>query len=164
MGKSIVCTQRKQFNTELIQIIIPLATAKRKFQFPDGQNIRDVRLKALQIFDEDMVPQSIINDDAVADLTFLKKVFVTLQAYNGENFVWQKPALNLIDMETAVAVQNYAPPSYTGQRVNWPKSYIEIAAGVVMPLTQVVVLFEVNYVHTVRKEEKQRGARFKKQS
>jgi len=155
---------RRIYNTEFIEIFLPAATPKRKFPFPDQQNIRDSKLLGLTVYTADMLPVSIVSDNALASLTILKGTFVTLQAYNGENFVWQKPVISLIDQETSGTIQNYAPEAYTGQRVNWPKSYIELAAGVVIPVNGVVVSFEVNYLHDAQLERDMREARFKKQA
>lgn len=155
---------RNEYNTELIEIRIPSETAKRKFQFPDQQNLRDVKLRGLQTFTEAMVPISIVSDTVVPDLTFLKNVFVTLQAYNGENFIWQKPAITLINQEIVTSIENYSPNAFTNQRVNWPKSYVELSSLIVIPANDLVIIFEVNYIDKPPREKAQRESRFKKQS
>jgi len=155
---------RREFNTELIEIIIPANTTKFKIQFEDQQNLRNVKLMGINVFTEDMVPISMVSENPVATFALLRFIFLTLQAYNGENFVWQKPVPTLIDQENAVTIQNYAPTSFTRQRVNWPKSYIEIAAGAPIPIVDTVMLLEVNYIDRPTKEAKRQDARFKKRS
>jgi len=162
--KRSVSLLRRLINTELIEIVVPAGTTKTKFQFPDQQNIRDAKLQGLQVFTRDMVPTSILSDEVVADFAFLSNIFVTLQAYNGENFVWQKPLITMINQEASGTMENYSPNAYTNQRVNWPKSYIELSSGIVIPPANSSILFEVNYIEKSAKQRKQNEARFKKQS
>jgi len=164
MKNGSISLLRREYNSELIEIVIPAGTTKTKFQFPDQQNLRDTHILGLTTFTNDIVPVSIVSDNPVALLPFLKKVFVTLQAYNGENFAWQKPAVKLIDQEASTTFDNYAPEAFTKQRVNWPKSYIEIAAGAIIPVVDTVVIFEVNYLKASAAERKQRESKFRKRS
>jgi len=155
---------RRIYNTELIEIFIPAGTTKFKIQFEDEQNLRDTKLVGLNVYTDVMVPVSMVSQRPVANFALIQHTFVTLQGYDGENFEWQKPLITLIDQETESVIQNYEPQAYTKQRVNWPKSYIEIAAGAIIPLVDTVFLFEANYILAPTKETRRKEARFRKRS
>jgi len=118
----------------------------------------------LEIFTEEVVPVSILTGNPLANQILLSFVSVTLQAYQGENFMWQKPAPRLINLGTATVFQNYSPDVFTRQRVDWPKSYIEIAAGAPLPVVPTVIQFEVNYIDALTKEKRRKEATFKNRS
>jgi len=155
---------RRLYNSELIEIFIPANTTRFKIQFEDEQNLRDTKLMGINVFTDDMVPISMASQRPVAAFALLRFSFITLQGYDGENFQWQKPLISLIDQEVENVIQNYEAQAYTKQRVNWPKSYIEIADGAPIPVVDTVFLFEMNYLLAPTEELKRKEAKFRKRS
>jgi len=155
---------RRLYNTELIEIRIPANTTRFKIQFEDEQNLRDTKLMGINVFTNDMVPISMVSQLPVALFALLRFSFITLQGYDGENFEWQKPLISLINQEVESVIQTYEPEAYTKQRVNWPKSYVEIAAGAPIPVVDTVFLFEMNYILSPTEELRRKEAKFRKRS
>lgn len=127
---------KRLIKSELIEINVPAAWNKGRIQLPDNQNIRDSYIWHIQAFNNIDMPISIIDRKSVISNALFKSTFLTLQAYNGDNFEWQSP---LIDLRTTFNMKNAAladgtnlttemdPQNYIGQRVNWPNSYVEFA-------------------------------------
>lgn len=116
-----------EIKTQLIEIKIPrntVGTVKQKIQFPDEQNLRNSHLLNLEVWHFADFPTSIVTKSTVIDLDVLKSIFITLQDYNGYNFSLQKPA---ISYHTNGTVAETHPSVFVGQKMNYPKSYIEIA-------------------------------------
>ncbi len=155
---------RRLYNTELIEIFIPANTTRFKIQFEDEQNLRDTKLMGINVLDESMVPISMVSQRPVASFALLRFTFMTLQGYDGENFSWQKPLITLINQEVESVIQSYEPEAFTKQRVNWPKSYIEMAAGAPIPGVDTVFLFEMNYLLDPTSELERKEAKFRKRS
>jgi len=158
---------RRVVNSELIQVIIPAGTTRTKFQLPDQQNLRNVKLMGIVAYTLSEVPVSIIGLGGLVSLAQLKSCFLTLQAYNGENFSWQVPLIALRNMGDGLTTMQSSPRVFNNQRVNYPKSYIEIADISIFPpigTPDVVVLLEVFYIHSNKKQRKQDAAEFRKQS
>jgi hypothetical protein len=120
-------SNRIELKSQLIEIKIPkntVATVKTKIQFPDEQNLRNSHLMGMEVFHFADIPQSIVTKQTVVDIDVLKTIFITLQDYNGYNFALQDPAITYHNNGTVV--ENF-PMVFAGQKMNYPKSYIEIA-------------------------------------
>lgn len=116
-----------QIKSQLIEIKIPKntpATLKTKIQFPDEQNLRFSHLMRLEVFHFADFPLSIVTKTKVIDADVLKTIFITLQDYSGYNFALQDPA---ITFHTNGTISERQTSVFTGQKMNYPKSYIEIA-------------------------------------
>lgn len=116
-----------QIKSQLIEIKIPkntVATVKAKIQFPDEQNLRNSHLMRIETFHFADFPTSIVTKTKVIDADVLKSIFITLQDYSGYNFALQDPA---ITFHTNGTISERQTSVFAGQKMNYPKSYIEIA-------------------------------------
>lgn len=136
---SVYAISRLMQKCEVIEILIPAGTTKTKIQLPDQQNLRNTHIMDIEAFYSEILPKSILSLNDLIPLTLMKSVFLTLQSYNGKNFQWQRPLIDFkykanvitngpVDNGLLIAdIQNYNLTRFNGQRVNYPKSYIEIA-------------------------------------
>lgn len=161
----MVSINRKIYHSELIEIVIPTGSNATKFNFPDSQDIRDSLFTGLETYTDSMVPISIISTNPVVTLAALQTMFVTLQMYNGNQFSQRVPLAAFLNMDLGNVAQLRERffREYTGQKVNWPKSFIELTAPLA-PAADVSVLFEVFYKWPMDIEKIMRGASFKKRS
>jgi hypothetical protein len=149
---------------ELIEVKIARNTGspKTKIQLPDNQNLRNTHLLSIETFDFSVMPKSIVTQSIVLSEALLKSCFITLQAYNGQNFVWQDP---LITYKTMGTVLERNPHVFAQQKVNYPKSYIEIADSSLISSEEDQVLpLRIFYRYFDKVERESREASFKKQS
>lgn len=166
---------KRLIKSELIDITIPAGWNKGRLQLPDNQNIRDSYIWHIETFNGIDVPYSIISRNTVIGNALFKKLFLTMQAYDGDNFEWQTP---LIDLRTTYNMRNAAlldgtnqstemdPQNYIGQRVNWPNCYLEfVDYASVDPLNNQAVLLEIYYSDlTAAERAEDKKASFKKRS
>jgi hypothetical protein len=153
--------------SELIEVVIPAntgGTPKTKIQLPDNPNLRETRLMGIETYPSEILPVSIVSRTPCVPYSLLRSIFLTLQGYNGKNFQWQDP---LVDYVNIAAVVNWTefPHTYVGQRVNYPKSYIEIAdAALISTVVDQVVAFRIFYKEFPKVEKKDKKASFRNQS
>jgi hypothetical protein len=158
-------SQRIEIKEELIEIAIPPntpATVKSKIQFPDNQNLRFTHLLGMEVFHFADFPTSIVTKSTTISLAVLKSIFITLQAYNGKNFVWQDPA---ITYHFNATINESFASVFAGQKLNYPKSYIEIADTSLLSTTETQVLpIRIFYREYDAVERKDAKASFTNQS
>lgn len=154
--------------TELIELVIPANSQVTRFYLPDVQNIRNVHLIGLEI-DPDVRDQqtvtryqqelSSLNNIPLIDVTNLNRGFLTLQLYNGKNAVQNLP-LRKITPNWYLG-RNYR--DFSGQKINWPKSYVEFNRPLA-PAADQVLQFVIYYKDALTEEQKDKRANFRNRS
>jgi hypothetical protein len=156
---------RVSVKEELIEVVIPAnvaGTPKTKIQLPDNQNLRNTHIMGIEFFHFADMPTNIITKGTIIPEALLKSIFLTLQTYNGKNIISQKPAITL---HTNSVVSERSPSVFNSQKVNYPKSYIEIADSSLISTTVSEVVPMLIYYREFEKVEKDdRRANFKNQS
>ena len=151
--------------SEVIEVIIPKNSAgapKSKIQLPDNQNLRNTHIRGIDTYNVSDMPISPISSNTVISDALMKSVFLTLQSYNGKNFVWQKP---MIKFHTFAVNSDRQPVVFCGQKVNYPKSYIQIVNTALISTTEdQSVIFDIQYSEFEKEEKKDATASFKNQS
>lgn len=131
---------------EIIAVKYPAGSSSTRFMFPDVPNLRESEILAFEVYTVDTVAKN-PNDGttAVVSVTNAKNSFITLQAYNGNNFYQQSPYLaNKYTDDSATSPVERFQKQMQGQRINYPKSYIDFFGGVVN--TDFVWLISVYYL------------------
>lgn len=119
---------------ESLFIVIPLGFTGGQLNFPDDQYIRNKKLMSIELIPDLSnaaigVPQTrYVDGKPLANLTTLQNAYITLESYSGVQFIRKRPVLSLLNQIVSNATNPAAvtsPPEFVGQKVNWPKSYIE---------------------------------------
>ena len=115
---------------ELVEIVIPSGSTLTRYQFPDIPNLRNSMIWGMQVYTIDEINNSPISQNALLSHTnILHRSFITLVNYGGKEFLKQAPSLifNTINfnLQTSTNALETDIKSFVGQKVNYPKSYIE---------------------------------------
>jgi len=152
---------------ELVKITLPANTPLPRLNFPDIPNLRNARIRGIRVLTAEFVGKTVENETPVTFNTLKNGVFVTLQSYDGNNFMYRFPAVDLVDYK---AVTNARDPmgqinvrDMIGQPVNYPKSYVEFAPNVQVA-ADTVLLFSIYYRYSSRDEQAMFSSRLSERS
>lgn len=166
MGK----VTRDLIKHESLFVVIPAGFTGGQINFPDDQYIRNKKLMALEVIPSISeggigIPQMLYPDNhLIADRFLLTNCYITMESYAGVQFVRKKPVLSFMNFEGVGINASFfgvsTPPNFIGQRVNWPKSFIEFPTMVATAVEQ-YALFDVFFTE-LKKEtiQKQLGVGF----
>lgn len=125
---------------EYVEMEIPAGSTNVRFSLPDLKNLRKVHLRGLAFYTADNFPNGVNNDPVLTTAT-LSQAWLTLQLYNGKEFVHQIPLQQFFQTG---GITNFNLQNFLFQKVNWPKSYIEFSVGPV-PAANSIIPFSVFY-------------------
>lgn len=141
---------------ELIEIIVPANSSATRFQLPDAQNLRNVQTWGIQFYYKDIVPASIISGLPVISKADFLQSFLTFEAYSGRQFDKQSPVQKFQTIENGLSpapdcsIQEKDFKNYVGQKINFPKSYIDT----VKPISEAVdKVFLISIYYTDKNED-----------
>ena len=125
---------QKIIRHEWIEMPVLAGSTLTRFNFPDLPNLRNVLLFGIKCYDDTMLQASINNQLPLLSKTnILNKSYLTLVNYGGKEFLKQAPLqmFNTNSFDTALSPNFYETYAkyFAGQRVNWPKSYIQLTTG-----------------------------------
>jgi hypothetical protein len=149
---------------EWVEIIVPANSTLTRFNFPDLPNLRNVHLMNLKVYTVDQVAVSINNQlPVVSHTNVLHKMYVTLVNYGGKEFLHQAPAIQFntlsANLNTSTNWFNNDTLDFTMQKVNYPKSYIQLTSPVGNTVDQTFV-FSVFYTLPKAQEIADQGFNF----
>lgn len=153
---------------ELVSVLIPANSTQTRFLIPDLPNLRNVHIFGLQVYTVDEVAKDIQTQNPVLPHTaVLHNSFITLVNYGGKEFLKQAPSIMFNTIQQALNTgtnwneQNFK--SFVGQKVNYPKSYIEFSTAPA-PTVDNVFLMSVFYSLPEAEERKESGYSFSKKA
>lgn len=157
---------QKIIRHELVEILIPAGSTLTRFQFPDIPNLRNSHIWGFQVYTRDEVTNSIISGASVCThAVVLHQSFITLVNYGGKEFMKQIPAINFntisFDLNTSTNAFDTNNKGLIGQKVNYPKSYVEFSTAPAGGSTT-SYLTSVYYSLPMAEEEKESGFSFGK--
>lgn len=119
---------------EWIEIPVPALSSLTRWNFPDLPNLRNVLLFGIKVYDASMLDASINNQlPLLSHTNVLQKSYITLVNYGGKEFLKQAPAqifnTTSFDLNTSTNFYETYAKDFAGQRVNWPKSYIQLTSS-----------------------------------
>lgn len=139
---------QKIIRHEWVELPVLAGSTLTRFNFPDLPNLRNVLLFGIKCYTIDMLQLSINNQLPLLDRTnVLLKSYITLVNYGGKEFLKQAPLQifnsTSFDLNTSTNLYETYAKDFAGQRVNWPKSYIQLttAAGIVTDQTYALSVF-----------------------
>jgi hypothetical protein len=143
---------------ELIEVIIPKGSSATRFQLPDAQNLRKVSTWGIQAYYENIIPKSIISNRKVLPKTAFQLSFITFENYAGREFDKQAPLAQYQTIEnnmvsipfgeghlTEASIQEKDFKNFVGQKINFPKSYIDSVGKISSDTEDLVFLISVYY-------------------
>jgi hypothetical protein len=147
---------KKIIRHELVSVTIPANSTATRFNIPDLPNLRNVHLWGIQVYTKDQIFSDINSNNALLSHTaVLHNSFLTLVNYGGKEFLKQAPSIifNTIqaNLNTSTNWNELDVKSFAGQKVNFPKSYIEFTTA---PATanNTTYLFSVYYSLPIAEE------------
>lgn len=149
---------------ELVSILIPSLSTSTRFALPDLPNLRNVHLFGLQVYTLTQVAKDPQTQNPVLGVTpVLHNSFITFVNYGGKEFLKQAPSIlfstSVANLNTSTNWFENNSKSFVGQKVNYPKSYIEFTTA---PATanDTVFLMSVFYSLPEAEERKESGYSF----
>jgi len=157
---------KKVVRHEMVSITIPANSTLTRFNIPDLPNLRNVHTFGIQIYTDQQLRNDIISQNPVCNsLAVLKNSFVTLVNYGGKEFLKQAPAtIFQTIVNNAVVEKNQYEQDFKaliGQRVNYPKSFIEFSAPPAVA-NDTAYIFSVYYTLPIEEEKRESGFSFGK--
>ena len=164
---------QKIIRHELVEIVIPAGTTNTKFLIPDLPNLRNVHIFGLQVYTKADTTTGIQTQYPLTDVDpTLKTAFLTLVNYGGKEFLKQAPAHifhSTYNQSTGVLpplphtnLLEWNSKNFVGQRVNYPKSYIEFSTTPGIVGVNQCFMFSVYYSLPIADEKKESGYSFSK--
>ena len=157
---------KKIIRHEMVSINIPANSTLTRFNIPDLPNLRSVHLFGIQVYNNTEITKDIISGNPVCDETVVSNnSFLTLVNYGGKEFLKQAPAVmfdTILKQKGGVdtfQLTEYDHKSFVGQKVNYPKSFVEFATA---PATGVdtAYIFSVYYSLPMEEEKRESGYSF----
>jgi len=155
---------KKIIRHELVSVLIPANSTNTRFVIPDLSNLRNVLTFGIQVYTVDEVAKDIISQNPVLSHTaVLHNSFLTFVNYGGKEFLKQAPSImfNTINNNANVSTnwneQDFK--SLVGQRINYPKSFIEFTTPPATPV-DTAFIFSVYYSLPILEEQKESGYSF----
>jgi len=154
---------KKIVRHEFVSINIPANSTLTRFNIPDLPNLRNVHTFGIQVYSSEQLTTDIISQNAVVSPTTLYTSYVTLVNYGGKEFLKQSPSATfqtLVRNSNADAIKSQYEQDFKaliGQRVNYPKSFVEFTAP---PATAVDTAFVFSVYYTLPIEEEKRESGF----
>lgn len=121
---------KKIIRHEIIEVVIPANSTSTRFLLGDYPNLRNVHLWGVQVYTSDTNGKFGINTLLpIIDYGRLTAGYLTLVNYGGKEFSKQVPLLNYFTYQGTSGGQalfyDTDSKNYTGQKANYPKSYLE---------------------------------------
>lgn len=133
---------------EIVAVQYTANSTATRFLLPDVPNLRESEIVGFEVYTDDSVAIN-PNDGVtpVVDIADAKNSFITFQAYNGNNFYQQSPYLanTYIDTRTNAHPLETMQKQFQGQRINYPKSYIDFFPAAPIA-TSFVWLLSIYYI------------------
>jgi hypothetical protein len=144
---------------EWVEIVVPVGSSLTRFNFPDLPNLRNVLLLGIKVYDTNMLDASINNQlPLVSHTTLLQKTYITLVNYGGKEFLKQAPAqmfnTQSFNLNASTNFFETNPKEFVGQRVNWPKSYVQLTTAIVPAFDQTFA-FSIFYSMPLAQEKQE---------
>ena len=164
---------QKIIRHELVEITIPAGSTATKYLIPDLPNLRNVHIFGLQVYTKSDTTTGIQTQLPLTDVQpTLRTAFFTLVNYGGKEFLKQAPAhifhssfnQNIGGGDPVLNQFEWNSKNFVGQRVNYPKSYIEFSTPPAIAGVSQCFMFSVYYSLPIADEKKESGYSFGKRA
>jgi len=163
---------QKIIRHELVEVTIPKGSTLSRFVIPDLPNLRHTHLFGIEIYDDSVVAKGVQTGNKLLPLAAVcQNSFLTLVNYGGKEFLKQAPStiFKTIYNQTfspvgvpGITQLESNPKEFVGQKVNYPKSYIEFTTPPASVVEDLCYMFSVYYSLPIAEEQKESGFSFSK--
>ena len=132
---------------EFVEITIPKGSTQTRFPFPDIQNLRNSKMKGMELYTGDSLSHSITTGNIVLDISIKPIGYLTLMDYQGREVIKQLPILNL-DTNGGFGVANLSGLGFArfkNLKINYPKSFVEFTNTIADPAQDRALVFSIYY-------------------
>ena len=137
----------KTLKFEFTEVVVPAGSTATRFNFPDLPKLRYTSLQALETWvggkvgDLSLTP----NNNPIFDISIINQSYLVLYL-NERQDVYRVPLITLHRTQTGTENVPFVRSlfEFTGQKVTWDKSYIEVAQSIT-PLVQTSFAFGIYY-------------------
>jgi hypothetical protein len=143
---------------EWVEILISANNAITRLYFPDIANIRNAHLRSIELYTGANFAVGVQNIPVLSQLN-LQTAWLTLQSYDGREFVHQRPAQDFFAFGAAI---NFNFRDFVGQRVNWPKSYFDFVPPLAAVANDRVLPVSIYYQYDEEAEKESKIYTFSK--
>lgn len=154
---------KKIIRHEIIEVVIPANSSSTRFLLGDYPNLRNVHLWGVQAYTLETNGKLGINT-LIPILAYdqLTTGYLTLVNYGGKEFSKQVPLLNYFTYHGNVNKYAYETDSknYTGQKANYPKSYVEFSGAPANKETDTVIMLSIYYSLPLAEEQLEQNLSF----
>lgn len=153
---------KKIIRHEIIEVVIPAGSSSTRFLLGDYPNLRNVHLWGVQAYTAETNGKLGINTlIPIIDYAELVTGYLTLVNYGGKEFSKQVPLLNYFTYQGAVT-RSYETDSknYTGQKANYPKSYVEFSGPPSVVANDTVIMLSIYYSLPLAEEQLEQNLSF----
>lgn len=153
---------KKIIRHEIIEVVIPANSNSTRFLLGDYPNLRNVHLWGVQAYTSETNGKVGINTlIPIIDYAELITGYLTLVNYGGKEFSKQVPLLNYYTYQGATT-RSYETDSknYTGQKANYPKSYVEFSTAPASEDNDTVIMLSVYYSLPLAEEQLEQNLSF----
>lgn len=159
---------KKIIRHELVSVNIPANSTLTRFVIPDLANLREVLTFGIQVYTNQQITKDIISQNIVVDQNLvLKNSFITFVNYGGKEFLKQAPSVlfNTLNYQSEINIadvgqfQDQDFKSLVGQRINFPKSFIEFTTPPAVDV-DTAFIFSVYYSLPLLQEKRDSGFSF----
>jgi len=162
---------QKLIRHELVEIVVPKLSTLTKYQIPDLPNLRNVHLFGLQVYSKSDSTKGIQTGNNLIDVQpLLRTAFFTFVNYGGKEFLKQAPAhlfhttfnQNIGGGDPVLNQMEWNYKNFVGQKVNFPKSYVEFTTAPASAIEDLTLMFSIYYSLPVAEEKQESGFSFGK--
>jgi hypothetical protein len=153
---------KKIIRHEIIEVVIPASSSSTRFLLGDYPNLRNVHLWGVQAYTSETNGKLGINTlIPIIDYAVLVTGYLTLVNYGGKEFSKQVPLLNYFTYH-GPTTRSYDTDSknYTGQKANYPKSYVEFSASPSVVANDTVIMLSIYYSLPLAEEQLEQNLSF----
>lgn len=153
---------KKIIRHEIIEVVIPAKSSSTRFLLGDFPNLRNVHLWGIQAYASETNGKLGINTLLpIIDYGTLITGYLTLVNYGGKEFSKDLPMLNYFTYQGASA-RSYETDSknYTGQKANYPKSYVNFSTAPASLDNDTVIMLSVYYSLPLAEEQLEQNLSF----
>ena len=164
---------QKIIRHELVEITIPKGSTLTRYNFPDIPNLRTSHIWALEVYNKNCISKGIITQNELLPISaVLFNSFITLVNYGGKEFLKQAPSTifasvfsqDISGVGSTINQLDSNNKSFVGQKVNYPKSYIEFSTAPSDPAKDLCFMVSVYYSLPLNEEKAESGKSFSKRS